>query len=133
MPSFLGSVRQPVLAPTLPAVAVAERLAVSQRAVACGFEWGIAGDDLPEVVHRLELIEAEQRGFAYEGAAMACAIRDARSGGRRTRELLIGPGASHLPRIYTGIGLAMTRLPRSSWPGVVPDHPTMTWLAVDGY
>jgi hypothetical protein len=135
MPSFLGSVPQPVLAPTLPAVALAERLEASQLAVVCGFDWGIAGDDLPEVVRRLELIEAEQRGFAYEGAAMACAIRDARADGTggRTRELLTGPGAPHLPRIYTGIGLALARLPRSVWQGIVPDHPTMTWLAVDGY
>jgi hypothetical protein len=153
MPSFLGSLRQFVLAPKLSDVTFAERgfpgagspaterLEAIPQAVVCGFEWGIAGRDLWDVERRLELVEPEQRGFAYEGAAMAFAVRDAMAGGsgKRTRELLLGPGAPHLLLTYIGIGFAMARLPRPLWKKIIPDltgspyYPTMTWLAVDGY
>ncbi|SDH49492.1 Protein of unknown function [Actinokineospora alba] len=153
MPSFLGSLRQYALAPKLSAVTFAERgfpgagvpaterLEAIPQAVVCGFEWGIAGRDLWDVERRLELVEPEQRGFAYEGAAMAFAIRDAMAGGsgKRTRELLLGPGAPHVLLTYIGIGFAMARLPRPLWRKIIPDltgspyYPTMSWLAVDGY
>jgi enediyne biosynthesis protein E2 len=153
MPSFLGSLRQFALAPNLRSVTFAERgfpgagspateqLEAIPQTVVCGFEWGIAARDLWNVRRRLDLVEPEQRGFAYEGAAMAFTIRDAMAGGRgrRTRELLLGPGAPHVFLTYIGIGFAMARLPRRLWRGVVPDlagspyYPTMTWLAVDGY
>ncbi|TDV41029.1 DUF1702 family protein [Actinophytocola oryzae] len=153
MPSFLGSLRQFVLAPKLSAVTFAERgfpgaaspaterLEAIPQAVVCGFEWGIAARDLWELERRLELVEVEQRGFAYEGAAMAFTVRDAMAGGKgtRTRELLLGPGAPHLLLTYIGIGFAMARLPRPLWRTIMPDltgspyYPTMTWLAVDGY
>jgi enediyne biosynthesis protein E2 len=153
MPSFLGSLRQFALAPKLSTVTFAERgfpgagspateqLEAIPQAVVCGFEWGIAARNLWEVERRLELIEPEQRGFAYEGAAMAFTVRDAMAGGRgkRTGELLLGPGAPHMLLTYIGIGFAMARLPRPLWRNIIPDltgspwYPTMTWLAVDGY
>jgi enediyne biosynthesis protein E2 len=88
-----------------------------------------------------ELVEPELRGFAYEGAAMAAVVRDAMTGyrTRRTEELLTGPARPHLFLSYIGIGFAMARLPRALWrtafPGLdgLPHHPTMSWLAVDGY
>ncbi len=153
MTSFLGSLRQFLLAPKLSAVTFAERgfpgaespsaerLEAIPQAVVCGFEWGIAARDLWEVERRLELVEVEQRGFAYEGATMAFTVRDAMAGGKgtRTRDLLLGPAAPHLLLAYIGIGFAMARLPRPLWRNIVPDltgtlfYPTMTWLAVDGY
>ncbi|MGW5051290.1 DUF1702 family protein [Actinokineospora sp. NPDC004072] len=153
MPSFLGSLRQCALAPKLSTVTFAERgfpgagspaaqrLEAIPQSVICGFEWGIAARDLWEVERRLELVVPEQRGFAYEGAAMAFAVRDAMAGGsgKRTRELLLGPGAPHVFLTYIGIGFAMARLPRPLWRKIIPDlggspyYPTMTWLAVDGY
>lgn len=153
MPPILGTLRRFVLAPDLREVTFAERgfpgadspvagrLEAVPQAVICGFEWGISGRTLWEIERRLELIEPEQRGFAYEGATMALTIRDAMAAGRgtKTREFLLGPGAQHLLLAYIGIGFAMSRLPRPLWRSVVPDltglpfHPTMTWLAVDGY
>jgi hypothetical protein len=153
MPSFLGSLRQFVLVPKLSAVTFAERgfpgagapatqrLEAIPQAVVCGFEWGIAARDLWEVERRLELVDVEQRGFAYEGAAMAFAVRDTMAGGsgKLTRELLLGPAAPHVLLTYIGIGFAMAKLPRPLWRKIIPDltgspyYPTMTWLAVDGY
>ncbi|ABP55145.1 DUF1702 family protein [Salinispora tropica] len=152
MASVVGSVRRLLLAPELADVsfrrrgfpatpsATTERLEAVPRAVICGFEWGLDTRDQWELERRVELVEEELRGFAYEGATMACTVLDAlpgRSG--RTRALLLGPGQPHLFLAYIGIGFAMARLPRPLWRGVLPDldgivyHPTMSWLAVDGY
>ncbi len=149
MPTILGSIRGLVLAPSLEEVSFAgrgfpvsptpatDRLEAVPQAVVCGFEWAIAARDLTDVKRRLRLIDEEQRGFAYEGATMAYTILDTIRGDR-TRALLSGPGEKHILLAYIGIGFAMARLPRPLWKKVLPDlpsryHPTMSWLAVDGY
>ncbi len=149
MPTILGSIRGLVLAPSLEDVSFAGRgfavtstpatvrLEAVPQAVVCGFEWAIAAHDLTDVKRRLRLVDEEQRGFAYEGATMAYTILDTIRG-NRTRELLSGAGEKHILLAYIGIGFAMARLPRPLWKKVLPDltsryHPTMSWLAVDGY
>src|SRR5439155_25260079 len=151
--SIIGSLRRLVLAPSLAEVSFAGRgfpaagadgarqLEAIPRAVVCGVEWAIEVRDQNELESRLDLVEQEMRGFAYEGATMAYTVLDAMGPGRgrRTRDLLMGPGRPHLFLAYIGIGFAMSHLPRPLWRNVVPDldglayHPTMSWLAVDGY
>ncbi|MEU9835312.1 DUF1702 family protein [Streptosporangium sp. NPDC048047] len=153
MSTFFGSFRRLLLAPSLADVTfavrgfpgasspAAERLEAIPQSVVCGFEWGIDARNQWEVERRLNMIDVELRGFAYEGATMALTVLDAMGGGRghRTRDLLLGPGRPHIFLTYIGIGFAMARLPRPLWKKVVPDlgetpyHPTMSWLAVDGY
>ncbi|UBU18048.1 DUF1702 family protein [Nonomuraea gerenzanensis] len=153
MSTLLGSLRRLVLAPSLEEVSFAgrgfpgtptaatARLEAIPQAVVCGFEWGIDARDQGEVERRLALVDPELRGFAYEGATMAFTVRDVMPGGgaHRTRDLLLGPGQPHIFLAYIGIGFAMARLPRPLWKKVLPDlagtpyHPTMSWLAVDGY
>ncbi|MEV4220820.1 DUF1702 family protein [Nonomuraea sp. NPDC049725] len=153
MSTLFGSLRRLVLAPSLaevtfagrgfpgPPTADTERLEAIPQAVVCGFEWGIDARDQWEVQRRLDLVAADHRGFAYEGATMAFTVLDAMGGGRRqrTRDLLLGPGQPHIFLAYIGIGFAMARLPRPLWKKVLPDlsgspyHPVMSWLAVDGY
>jgi len=150
MPPSLGTLRRTMLAPSLDAVgfarrgfptgtAAATRLEAIPQAVVCGFEWGIEERRVATVERRLGFVEPELRGFAYEGATMAFTVRDAAFGGHRTRDLLGASGAAHIFLAYIGIGFAMARLPRPLWKKVLPDlpgspfHPTMSWLAVDGY
>jgi enediyne biosynthesis protein E2 len=151
MPTIAGSMRRLLLTPQLaevtftkrgfPAVASAatQRLEAIPQAVICGFEWGIDAHDQWEVERRLDLVDAELRGFAYEGVTMAFTVLDATGRGHRTRDLLLGPGRRHIFLAYIGMGFAMARLPRPLWKKVVPDltgdpyYPTMSWLAVDGY
>jgi hypothetical protein len=153
MSTVFGVLRKRFLAPSLASVGFAERgfpvtptdatarLEAVPQAVVCGFEWAIEGAPLWEIERRLALIEPEQRGFAYEGATMGYSILDVMPGGRRdrTRELLEGPARPHIFLTYIGIGFAMARLPRPLWKNVLPEltgvayHPTMSWLAVDGY
>jgi hypothetical protein len=153
MPTLPGVLRRRAFAPSLASVGftgrgfpvvptpATARLETIPQTVVCGFEWGIEAPPLWELERRLSLVEREHRGFAYEGATMAFALLDTMPGGRRdrVRELLLGPGQEHLFLAYIGIGFAMARLPRPLWKNVVPDlgdspyHPTMSWLAVDGY
>ncbi|WP_219728316.1 DUF1702 family protein [Streptomyces cahuitamycinicus] len=153
MATASGALRRLLMAPSLSDVTFAERgfpvtetaatrqLEAIPQAVVCGFEWGIEARDLWETEHRLSMVDAEVRGFAYEGATMACVIRDAMGPGRgsRTGELLQGAGRRHIFLNYIGIGFAMARLPRLLWKKVMPDldgaryYPQMSWLAVDGY
>ncbi|MGK4584697.1 DUF1702 family protein [Kitasatospora sp. HPMI-4] len=151
MPTTFGSLRRLALTPSLASVAFAgrgfpvtstpatARLEAVPQAVVCGFEWGIDARDQWEVERRLGLVDPEHRGFAYEGVTMAFTVLDAMGRGRRTRDLLAGPGQPHIFLAYIGIGFAMARLPRPLWKKVLPEltgtpyHPTMSWLAVDGY
>jgi hypothetical protein len=153
MPTTAGMIRRRLMAPSLHDVSFAgrgfpvtptdatRRLEAVPQSVICGFEWGIETRGLWETERRLDMVEPELRGFAYEGATMAATIRDAMGGGlaRRTTELLAGPGERHIFLAYIGIGFAMARLPRVLWKKVLPDlpesrfHPVMSWLAVDGY
>jgi hypothetical protein len=147
---LIGSLRRHALAPSLHEVSFGARgfsveseAAVAQleaipQSVVVGFEWGMDTNQQWELVRRLDMIDPELRGFAYEGAVMALTIRDVTSG-HRTRDLLAGPGEPHLFLAYIGIGFALARLPRSLWQRAVPVlptsryHPTMSWLAIDGY
>lgn len=153
MPTPLGSLRRLLLTPPLAKVTFSERgfpggpsgatrrLEAIPQSVICGFEWGIDSKGLWEVERRLGMVAPELRGFAYEGATMAFTVRDATSFGRasRTRELMLGPGRPHVFLTYIGIGFALARLPRRLWKKALPPlegspyHPTMSWLAVDGY
>ncbi|MFV2194648.1 DUF1702 family protein [Nocardiopsis sp. LOL_012] len=119
----------------------ARALEAIPESVICGFEWGMEASGLREAQRRLETVDAALRGFAYEGTTMAFTVRDALPFGAsdRTRDLMDGPARPHTFLAYIGIGFAMARLPRPLWKGVLPEltgnpyHPTMSWLAVDGY
>jgi hypothetical protein len=153
MPTTLGALRRRILTPPLTDVTFAERrfpvtptdatrkLESIPQSVICGFEWAMEARSRWEIERRLSLVDQEMRGFAYEGATMGFTVRDAMRGGKgtRTRDLLLGPGHEHIFLAYIGIGFAMARLPRVLWRNILPDlaespyHPTMSWLAVDGY
>src|SRR2546422_6187571 len=103
MPTIRGALRGLVLSPALaevtfarrgfPAVpsAATQQLESVPQAVICGFEWGIEARDQWEVERRLSMVDAELRGFAYEGATMAFTVLDAMGRGHRARDLLLGP------------------------------------------
>lgn len=82
----------------------------------------------------LALVDAEERGFAYEGAAMTAFMLDRLTPGRRWRVPLLlcadGHGFRYLVHVGVGWGMARLglRLPRTSW-GL---DPLLRWLALDG-
>ncbi|HEV2851246.1 MAG TPA: DUF1702 family protein [Thermoanaerobaculia bacterium] len=95
-------------------------------------------EDRPEpLAARIEAeTEWEFHGFAYEGAGMALALRDALSPLRRNRlaRFLAGPGGAHAYIIHVGAGWILARLPLS--PARLLSRladPVLRWLALDGY
>jgi hypothetical protein len=83
----------------------------------------------------LDRIPAMYRGFAYEGAAMAHAVRDGLPvGGRHhVAEFLAGEADRHIYMAYVGVGWAMARLPRLRWATLHAPDPLLRWLVLDGY
>lgn len=125
-----------------------EQLECSAKLFVIGYEFGIEQRDHEGLVARLESLQREYRGFAYEGAVMALAISDVLNplpGRRRTETFLAGPGyddgpgARHIFMAYLGLGFALARLPaalrRRALPrqSKLPDHPSLRGLILDGY
>jgi hypothetical protein len=125
-----------------------QQLEMSALQFLIGFEFGIEQKGHEALVTRLETLEEEYRGFAYEGAVMALAIRDVMSpapGNRLTESFLAGPrydsalGSKHVFMAYIGLGFALARLPKMLWNRALPnqsgivDHPSLRWLIMDGY
>jgi hypothetical protein len=100
-----------------------------------GFEYAMAGRSLAGIESALEEVEPVFRGFAYEGAAMALAVRDGLRPVRRhwVRDLLASRGKVHVYMAYIGVGWAMARLPVVRWNAIMPRDPLLRWLALDGY
>ncbi|WP_307848354.1 DUF1702 family protein [Microbispora oryzae] len=97
------------------------------HAFAKGYNRALTGiPDVSDLPHRLH-------GFAFEGAAMSCALLDTitMSGNRRLRALEESTRGSYVHLIHVGAGWAMARLRRTRWQGVA--HPMLRWLAWDGW
>jgi hypothetical protein len=83
----------------------------------------------------LAAIDPELRGFAYEGAGMACTVLDLLtfSSGRRLRALLSGCAQPYPHMVYVGAGWAYARLRLRPWWGIRSPDPLLRWLAWDGF
>jgi hypothetical protein len=86
-----------------------------------------------DAVPALEAVDEQYRGFAYEGAAMACAVRDALPGGGGRVAAMLTDHDEHVYMAYVGIGWAMARLPRPLWSRLSAPDPLLRWLVLDGY
>lgn len=92
-------------------------------------------DGHAELRRRLEDLPAAQRGFAYEGAAMALALLDAFSVLKRDRwqGFADGPGRPHLYMVYVGLGFAAARLRRVRTFERRGLDAHLRWLVLDGF
>ena len=96
-------------------------------------------EDAPEALAlRLRTVDAELRGFAFEGAAMGLTLLDHLWPwkGKRLQAFLSGPGAAHVYMVHVGVGWAVARLPwlrRHVEQCLARLDPLLCWLAVDGY
>jgi len=75
------------------------------------FLWAITPlckkNELQALSERLEQVELEYRGFAYEGAAMALALRDAIvPASSRLTGFMAGAGKQHIYMLHVGAGWA---------------------------
>jgi len=96
-----------------------------------GLETGVSA----RLVARLEAIENERRGFAYEGAGMALMLLDTLLPWRRDRwqAFLAGAGSRHAYMVHVGAGWAMARAGRSFERATRRMDPRLRWLVLDGW
>ncbi|MEY9211869.1 DUF1702 family protein [Thermobifida halotolerans] len=146
MVDFLRTLRRRILTPSLletklerrgfhkKSEAARELLETVGESFLTGYGYAVEARSTAEAESRLEEVPRRFRGFAYEGAAMGCAVLDALTpGGHRTADLLAGRGADHVYMAYIGVGWAMARLPRPRRPRIGAHDPLLRWLLLDGY
>jgi enediyne biosynthesis protein E3 len=115
--------------------AARERLELCGRTFVTGYRAGLAQPEPTRLTQVLDEIDAETRGFAYEGAAMALALLDQLEIWRRRsrlRAFIAGPARAHVYMAHVGAGWALARLRRRPRAARALD-PLLGWLAVDGY
>jgi hypothetical protein len=83
---------------------------------------------------RLNAVDAELRGFAYEGAGMGLAALDLLAPRKkRLQTFAEGLASSHKYTLYVGLGLALARLRRQPERFLADLDPLLGWVIVDGY
>src|SRR5579859_5123540 len=82
-----------------------------------GFGFAAEALTIDEAESHLERVPERFRGFAYEGAAMGFAVRDALPLGRSDlgTSFLAGRAKNHSYMVYVGAGWALARVPRRVW------------------
>lgn len=116
---------------------VRERLEYVGTIFLAGYHAALKENKLEALSERLEQVQLKHRGFAYEGAAMALALRDAiTSGSNRLTEFMEGAGKPHIYMLHVGAGWACARLPWLRWhveTFIRKFDPVLCWLVLDGY
>jgi hypothetical protein len=100
-----------------------------------GYHAALEETGFVSLARRLAAVEADFRGFAFEGAAMGLALLDCFTPWRKDRwrtftERLAKP---HIYMMHVGLGWALARLRRSVTSYLARLDPLLGWLAVDGY
>lgn len=113
----------------------ADRLETVGRCFLTGYAIAAEVSHPADADARLVDVPHAYRGFAYEGAAMAFAVRDGLpvGGDRHVEEFLAGPADAHIYMAYVGVGWAMARVPRFRWASLHAPDPLLRWLVLDGY
>lgn len=116
---------------------VRERLEHVGTIFLVGYHAALQENEPEALSERLERVEPAYRGFAYEGAAMALALRDALvPGSSRLTEFMAGAGKHHIYMLHVGAGWACARLPWLRWrieTVIRKFDPVLRWLVLDGY
>lgn len=104
-----------------------------------GYNLTLSLDDPEAVAAALRLgHDPHHVGFAFEGAGMACALRDLLAPWRpsRLRRFIAGAGRDHDYIAVVGAGFAVARVPwgRRLWPWLMGRlDPLIAWCVPDGY
>lgn len=100
-----------------------------------GFNAVLASVDVAAVEEPLSRVPADDRGFAYEGAGMGCAVLDTITPGKGDRlgELIRTHGQQHRFLVHVGAGWALARLKLRPRGRLTTLDPALWWLALDGF
>jgi enediyne biosynthesis protein E3 len=108
------------------------------RTFIAGYLAALEAGEVEALAERLNGVDAEFRGFAFEGAAMGLAVTDHvwRRRSAKFERFLRGPAAMHRYMLHVGYGWAVARLP---WLRRDPERVRrrhgeyLGWLIADGY
>jgi hypothetical protein len=100
-----------------------------------GYHLALESDSTAELSAKLDGVERELRGFAFEGAAMGLALLDFLTPWRRDRinQFLRGVGDAHAYMIHVGVGWVWARAPFGFRRAQKKLDPLLGWLAFDGW
>jgi enediyne biosynthesis protein E3 len=100
-----------------------------------GYHAALEEDRPVRLASRLDELEPELRGFAFEGAGMGLYLLDLLTPWNRGRlgGFLAGPGAAHVYMVHVGAGWALAQLRLRVDRALARLDPLLGWLAVDGY
>ncbi|MDO8147757.1 DUF1702 family protein [Isoptericola sp. b515] len=86
------------------------------------------------VLEEVGRVSAGRRGFALEGAAMACTLRSRlEPWNRGVLDELLRRADEHTYLAHVGVGWALARLPRPWWPDLARLDRSVVPLVLDGY
>lgn len=112
----------------------AQRLETVVRMVTKGCQWTLQNSNFEALISRLDAVDPELRGFAYEGAGVGLGALDCLFPWKsRTRAFLDGPGSDYIYAVPLGAGMALARLRRSPEKFLKQLDPVLGWLILDGY
>ncbi|GLV53921.1 enediyne biosynthesis protein [Dictyobacter sp. S3.2.2.5] len=112
----------------------AQRLETAVRMVTQGCHITLKNSRFDALVSRMDAVDPELRGFAYEGVGVGLAALDCLLPWKnRTREFLDGPGAAYIYAVSLGAGMGLARLHRNPEKFLPRLDPTFGWLILDGY
>lgn len=104
------------------------------RTLVDSFYMTVDDSRLEVLVPRLEAIDEELRGIAYEGAGMGLTLLDVMFPWKqRLTAFLDGPGAPYSCLAYIGAGLVLPRVPWSPERLMLRHDPVLRWFVMDGY
>jgi enediyne biosynthesis protein E3 len=104
------------------------------RTLVDSFKMTLDDDRFDVLVPRLEAIDVELRGIAYEGAGMGLMLMDGLGPWKkRLKAFVDGPGAPYICLVYIGAGLVMPRMPGRPERFLKRLEPFYCWMAMDGY
>jgi hypothetical protein len=104
------------------------------RTLVEGFYTTLDDSRFEVLVSRLDAVEVELRGVAYEGAGMGLMLLDCLFPWKnRLQAFLDGPGAPYICLVYIGAGLVLPRVPRRPEPFLARLDPLLRWFVIDGY
>ncbi len=100
-----------------------------------GYHAALEVESTEALAQRLEAIEPERRGFAYEGAAMGLALPARLFPWRRhlLQRFLAGPAQAHVYMAHIGIGWAWAALPGGFEGALRRYDGFVRWLILDGF
>ncbi|HEY1348696.1 MAG TPA: DUF1702 family protein [Ktedonobacteraceae bacterium] len=111
-----------------------QRFAPVAHSLVAGYHATLEDSRFEHLLPRLDAVELELHGFAYEGAGMGLAALDLVAPWKqRLAAFVAGPAARHIYPIYVGVGLALARLHRQPERYMSRLDPLLRWVVVDGY